>query len=113
MTTAADIDPAPVQPWLHDLSLTLAAPTQVWSGVDGQVGRPGRGGLEGVHHGERRALSLLRLEVDGREPSPVAQHGAEGDTSSYVAVPRHLGDPGPDPTVRVVRRREVEAGPGA
>ena len=31
-------DDAPQQPWLHDLSLTLAAPTQVWSAADGQIG---------------------------------------------------------------------------
>ena len=33
----------PQQPWLHDLSLTLAAPTQVWSAEDGQIGQPGDG----------------------------------------------------------------------
>ena len=100
-------DDAPQQPWLHDLSLTFAAPTQVWSATDGQVGGSA---LDGVHHGERRVLCLLRLEVDGREPTPVAQHGVRGDTHTYVAVPRHLGDPGPDPTVRVIRKRDVEPG---
>jgi glycogen debranching enzyme len=101
-----DPDDAPLQPWLHDLSLTLAAPTQMWSATDGQVG----GGLEGVHHGERRLLCLLRLEVDGQEPTPVSRHAVRGDTHTFVAVPRHLGDPGPDPTVRVIRRRDVEPG---
>ena len=100
-------DEAPQQPWLHDLSLTLAAPTQVWSAADGQIA--GRG-LAGVHHGERRVLSLLVLDVDGREPAAVASHSARGDSTSYVAVPRHLGDPGPDPTVRVERQRDVEPG---
>lgn len=97
----------PQQPWLHDLSLTLAAPTQVWSAGDGQVGP---GGLQGVHHADRRVLCLVRAEVDGRVPTPVAAHSAHGDTSTYVAVPRHLGDPGPDPTVRLLRRRDVEPG---
>ncbi len=110
-----DFGDAPQQPWLHDLSLTLAAPTQVWSASDGQIGEPspaadGRTGLAGVHHGERRVLSLLRLDVDGREPTPVAAHGVRGDSTSYVSVPRHLGDAGPDPTVRVERRRDVEPG---
>jgi glycogen debranching enzyme len=97
----------PQQPWLHDLAPTFAAPTQVWSTEDGQVGP---GGLSGVHHGDRRILSLLRVEVDGCEPTPVAGHGVRGDTRSFVSVPRHLGDPGPDPTVRLVRRRDVEPG---
>ena len=55
-------------------------------------------------------LCLLRLEVDGREPTPVAEHGVRGDTHTFIAVPRHLGDPGPDPTVRIERRRDVEPG---
>ena len=95
------------QPWLHDLSLTLAAPTQVWSAADGQVRADGLGG---VHHADRRVVRLLVLEVDGREPTPVAAHSRRGDTHSFVSVPRHLGDHGPDPTVRLVRRRDVEPG---
>ena len=43
-------------------------------------------------------------------PRRVAAHGVRGDSTTYVAVPRHLGDPGPDPTVRVERRRDVEPG---
>jgi glycogen debranching enzyme len=66
--------------------------------------------MAGVHHGERRVLCLLRLEVDGREPTTVATHGVRGDTHTFVAVPRHLGEPGTDPTVRVERRRDVEPG---
>lgn len=105
-----DVDAAPApaqQPWLHDLALTLAAPTQVWSAADGQVGPDG---LAGVHHADRRVLCLLRLEVDGHEPTAVASHSVSGDTHTFVSVPRHLGDPGPDPTVRLVRRRDVEPG---
>ncbi len=61
----------PRQPWLHDLTLVLAAPTQVWSGADGQV-RPG--GMHGVLHSDRRLLDRLVLLVDGHEPQPVARH---------------------------------------
>ncbi len=95
------------QPWLHDLVLSLGAPTQVWSARDGQVRR---GGAHGVHHGDRRLLAEMLLTVDGTEPTPVAHHAAGGGSATFVAVPRHLGDPGPDPTVRVVRRREVTPG---
>ena len=95
------------QPWLHALTLVLAAPTQVWSDPDGQV--RGRG-LHGVLHSDRRLLRELVLTVDGHEPDPVAHHEDGGDGHVFVAVPRHLGDDGPDPTVRVTRRREVEPG---
>ena len=79
MDISTDPDAAPQQPdrqpWLHDLSLTLAAPTQVWSSADGQVGP---GGLAGIHHADRRVVCLLReLEVDGRAPTPVAAHSPE------------------------------------
>ena len=102
-----DQDTAPQQPWLHDLVLTLAAPTQVWSERDGQV-RPG--GLNGVYQGDRRVLSLLVLEIDGDAPTAIGHHARSGDEHSFAAVPRHLGDDGADPTVRVVRRRDVEPG---
>ncbi|MGI8901170.1 MAG: amylo-alpha-1,6-glucosidase [Nocardioides sp.] len=95
------------QPWLHDLVLVLAAPTQVWSGADGQV-RPG--GVEGVLHGDRRLLSELRLTVGGHEPVPLTHHDDGGYAHVFVGVPRALGDEGADPTVRVTRRREVEPG---
>ena len=95
------------QPWLHDLVLALAAPTQVWSGADGQI-RPG--GAAGAYHGDRRVLDRLEVRVDGREPTPVAHHERGGDHQVFVAVPRQLGDPGPDPTVRLTRRRIVEPG---
>ncbi len=96
------------QPWLHDLTLVLAAPTQVWSAADGQV-RPG--GAQGLLHGDRRLLDRLLLTVDGEEPTPVAQHpAAGGDGHVFVSVPRGLGDPGPDPTVRVTRTRTARPG---
>lgn len=95
------------QPWLHDLVLCLAAPTQVWTPPDGQL-HPG--GFAGAYHDDRRVLSELVLLVDGAEPAPVAAYDDGGDARVLVAVPRALGDPGPDPTVRVVRRREVEPG---
>ena len=102
-----DHDTAQQQPWLHDLVVTLAAPTQVWSERDGQV-RPGA--MNGVFQGDRRAISLLLLEIDGAEATAVSHHGRSGDEHTFAAVPRHLGDEGADPSVRVVRRRDVEPG---
>ncbi len=95
------------QPWLHDLVLVLAAPTQAWSGADGQVRR---GGVQGVLHADRRMLARCVLTVGGEEPAPVGHHGDGGDAHVFLGVARGLGDPGPDPTVRVERRREVEPG---
>lgn len=97
----------PLQPWLHDLTLVLAAPTQAWSGLDGQVRDEG---VQGMLHSSRRFVSELLVTVDGEEPVITAHHDAGGDAHVFVSVMRRLGGPGPDPTVRPVRRRE--AGPG-
>ena len=103
----AQVDDTGRQPWLHDLLPLLSAPTQVWSGPGGQVREAG---LQGGYHGDRRVLSLCVLTVDGEEPVPVSDHADGGDAHVFVALPRGVGDPGPDPTVRVERRRELSPG---
>ena len=105
--TAALETAEPRQPWLHDLVLVLAAPTQAWSAVDGQM----RGaGVHGMLHADRRLINTLLVTLDGQEPTPVAHYATDGGAHVFSGVPRHLGDPGPDPTVRVHRRRELEPG---
>ncbi len=98
---------APRQPWVHDLTLVLAAPTQAWSGADGQVRADG---VQGFHHADRRFVRACVVTVDGEEPTPVTGYDAGGDAHVFLSVPRALGDAGADPTVRLERRREVEPG---
>lgn len=95
------------QPWLHDLLPLLSAPTQLWCGPGGQVRELG---LQGCYHGDRRVLSLCVLTVDGEEPVPVSDHADGGDAHVFVSLPRGVGDPGADPTVRVERRRVLSPG---
>ena len=95
------------QPWLHDLLLLLSAPTQLWSTRSGQVRQAG---VQGAYHGDQRVLSLCVLTVDGDEPVPVSDHADGGDAHVFVALLPGVGDPGPDPTVRVERRRELSPG---
>ncbi|HEX6444225.1 MAG TPA: glycogen debranching N-terminal domain-containing protein [Streptosporangiales bacterium] len=90
------------QPLLHDLALCLRAPTVALSGTDGQIAD---GGVQGVFHADVRVLSRARLDVGGAEPEPIAAYdGAPGEVS-FVGLARNVGDPGPDPTVRVTRNR--------
>ncbi|MGJ7442479.1 glycogen debranching N-terminal domain-containing protein [Aquipuribacter sp. MA13-6] len=102
----ADMSPAR-QPWVHDLALVLAAPTQAWSGRDGQVRDAG---VQGFLHADRRFVRECVVTVDGEEPSPLTAHDDGGDAHVFLGVARSLGDTGADPTVRVERRREVEPG---
>jgi len=96
-----------LQPWLHDLVVALAAPTQVWCGPDGQVRAQG---AQGVYHGDVRVLSRAELTLDGVEPVPVLVSPDGASRTVAVSVARQLGDAGPDPTVRVERRRAVAPG---
>lgn len=95
------------QSLLWDLLIGVAAPTVAVSGPDGQIRRTG---AQGILHADVRVLSEAVLRVDGAEPETVsaALTGASG--ARVTAIVRTLGDPGPDPTVRVDRLREVSPG---
>ncbi len=89
------------QPWLHELQIAVDGPSTALSGHDGAMGAlPGTGWFVD----DRRVLSLLDLTLDGVRPVPVARDTV-GDRSQFWAAARGLGDPGPDPTVEVHRRR--------
>ncbi|GAB2624025.1 amylo-alpha-1,6-glucosidase [Paractinoplanes abujensis] len=95
-----------LQPLLHDLVPTLAAPTSALSGPDGQIRAAG---VQGVFHADRRVLSLAVLRLDGREPEPIGHAQAGPGATRFVSLARWLGNPGPDPTVRIDRVRRVRA----
>ncbi|QRP47621.1 glycogen debranching N-terminal domain-containing protein [Amycolatopsis sp. FDAARGOS 1241] len=95
-----------MQPLLHDLAITLRAPTVVLSGRDGQI----RGnGTQGLLHGDLRLVSEAVVTVDGHEPAPIGFEEPAADRGTFTGLVRHLGDPGPDPTVWLRRHRRVTA----
>lgn len=93
-----------LQPFLHDLIACVRAPVMALSGPDGQI-RPS--GAQGVFRHDYRVLSELAVEVDGTAPAPVGHDPRGADVARFVAVVRHLGDPGADPTVRLERQRRA------
>ncbi len=97
----------PRQPLLHELLVALAAPTQAWSGLDGQI-RPE--GAQGAYHGDLRVLSGAVLRVGGEEPEPIGAGGDGPGRVLAVHVARAVDGPGADPTVRVDRARVVTPG---
>ena len=74
------------------------------SGTDGQLTGDGAGG---VYLADQRVLSRLAVTVDGHGPVPVRGQSTGTATARFVGVVRHLGDPGPDPTVFLERDRTV------
>ncbi len=95
-----------LQPTVHELDVCLRAPVSVLSARDGAV----RGqGAEGVYCGDVRVLSEVGVTVAGRRPDGIGGGSTGTGTSRHVAVLRGLGDPGPDPTVRLETTRVLTA----
>lgn len=82
------------------------------SAADGQVATTAdRPGAQGLIHGDVRVLSGLLLELDGQVPEHVSFCSDPAGTT-FVGVVRQAATRayGPDPRLRIDRRREVEAG---
>ena len=104
--------PQPQQPFLHDLVAVLAAPTQVWSGQDGDLRLVDGVGAHGVLHADVRVLSRVELRVDGHPGEHIAT-ASEGRGATFTALLRHLATDltgSSDAPVRLDRVRRVEAG---
>lgn len=98
---------APLQPLLHDALAVLRAPIQVWSSPDGGIGRAP---VHGIYSADVRLVRGLRLTVDGNAPEHLASGGERSDRVRIDALVRTLDDPTPDPGVRLVLDRAVDAG---
>lgn len=94
------------RPYLHDLSITVAAPWVVLAGSGGQI-RPG--GVQGVVARDRRVLSRLEVRVDGREPVPIAAAEPGAGHAEYVGLLDWLGS-GKRRATEVVLRRVRRVG---
>jgi glycogen debranching enzyme len=94
------------QPLLHDLVTTFSAPVTVLSEPSGQIRRCA---AQGVFAADLRVLCLAEVRVNGRAPEPVTWASRGHRVTEFVGVLRSLGDPGPDPTVWLRRRRTVTA----
>lgn len=95
------------QPALHDLLVCLCAPTQAWSGPDGQIRAVG---AQGIYSSDVRVVSEAVLTVDGAEPDAIAASSYGATEIGVVALVRALDADGADPTFRVDRRRRAAAG---
>ncbi len=97
---------APLQPLLHDALAVLRAPTQVWSAADGTIGTAP---VHGIYFSDVRLVRGLRITVDGHVPEHLATGGERSDAVRIDALLRALDDTTPDPGVRLVVDRLVDA----
>ncbi|MCO1596026.1 amylo-alpha-1,6-glucosidase [Micromonospora sp. RHAY321] len=93
-----------LQPLLHELVGVVLAPTSALGEATGQI-RPT--GVQGVFHADARVLSRAELRVDDREPEGLTRGDDGPHGARFVSLARWLGDPVPDPTVRVDRLRRA------
>jgi glycogen debranching enzyme len=92
---------------VHDAVICVAAPALALSGADGQV----RGtGNHGFYEQDRRLLSRLVLQVDGREPEPILGRTVTASTARFVGIVRAADSTSPDPEMTVDRVRDASAG---
>ena len=75
------------------------------SGSDGQIRHEG---AQGGFVADVRVLSEAIIRFDGAEPDPVAASMSGAGTAEFLSVVRSLGDPTPDPTIWLRRRRGVD-----
>jgi hypothetical protein len=95
------------QPWLHNLTTVLCAPTMVLSEQDGQLRWSG---AQGVFHAHSRVLSQAVLEVNGAEPPALSSGVVSADTALFASVPRQTATDAADPAAWITRQRTVRPG---
>lgn len=97
----------PLQPLLNAAVVALRAPTQVWSGAEGDLGA---GGIDGVYHGDVRHVQALTLACADSAVEWIS-HAVDGPSRVlFGGLLRGLDDRWPDPKVRLRRERLVAAG---
>ncbi|HTT88296.1 MAG TPA: glycogen debranching N-terminal domain-containing protein [Acidimicrobiales bacterium] len=90
--------------YLNDLVTAVCAPAMSLSCRDGQV-RPL--GVEGLYVQDLRALSQCVLTVDGSQPVPLGCELVGGPANEFHGAVAGAGNPGPDLSVFVSRRRAL------
>lgn len=105
--TAAEGAPVALQPLLEDAVIVLRAPTQVWSGRDGDLGAHA---IDGVYHGDVRHIRALTARCRGSDIEWISIAADGPSRVVFGGLLRGLDDPTPDPKVRLLRERRVVDG---
>ena len=96
---------APLQPLLHDETVVLTAPTQVWSAANGSIGSAA---IHGIYHSDVRVVRRQSILVNGEPLEHLATVSTSASDVTFVAIARQL-DQTVDPGVRAEHRRVTSA----
>lgn len=94
-----------LQPTLNDELVVLRAPTQVWSGLNGDMGAER---IHGVTYSDVRILRGMTVTVAGRTLEHLATTPLGPDRAEIRSMVRDEVHAEPDPDVLVTRVREVD-----
>src|SRR6188768_1856460 len=94
------------QPLLHEATVVVRAPTQVWSNEDGSLS----GGVEhsifcGAFYSDVRLVSDLRVEIGGAPGEHITTSHRDVDHACFVSLLRQLDAPSADPGIRAEHTR--------
>jgi glycogen debranching enzyme len=92
------------QPLLHDRSIALRAPTQVWAAPSGRIGEHP---IDGIYFSDVRIVAHCEVRFDGHPAETIATVPRGADSTDHIGVLRYLDGLGADPRVRVTHRRDV------
>jgi len=96
-----------LQPLLHDSTIVLRAPTQMWSGQGGDAGGDA---IDGIYHGDVRFVREVTLTYDGHTPEWISVTAHTASHVTFGGLVREVDSDTPDPRVRLFRDRVVTAG---
>ncbi len=96
---------APRQPLLHEETVVLRAPSQVWSSRDGAMGS---NPIHGIYHSDVRVVSTQRILVNGEPTEHLATVPHSASSVKFVSITRRF-DTSVDPSVKVEHQRDVSA----
>lgn len=105
--------PQPHQPFLHDLIVVLAAPTQMLSQRTGEITTsPDRQTVQGVIHADVRVLSHLAITVNGEPGEYLATTLHDANQAQFTFLLPTVGGDAPtaDAQLRLDQFRRIEPG---
>lgn len=99
------------QPWMHDMQVSVHAPTQLWSNRDGSVTgshpHAGAHSIAGFYVADMRILSDIVASINGEELVALSYNNTATGSSEVLAVARNIVGATVDPIVQCEEKRQL------
>lgn len=99
------------QPWMHDMQVSVHAPTQLWSNQDGSVNgsqpHAGAHSIAGFYVADMRILSDIIAAINGEELVPLSYSNTATGISEVFSSARNILAQTVDPIVQCKEQRQL------